>query len=61
MKTKNDPDFWDEWIKADELERLRLIKTLTPFTRGDLCHHMSATLMNSYLVDLYNKVKKPRM
>jgi len=51
-------EFWLDWIDADELERLKMIKTLTPFTRGGLCRHMSATLMNSYLVDLYNAVKK---
>jgi hypothetical protein len=40
-------EFWLDWIEADELERLKMIKTLTPFTR-----------VNSYLVDLYNAVKK---
>jgi hypothetical protein len=53
-----DTEFWEKWIKADELNRLKLVKTLTPFTRGGLCRHMTATLMNSYLVDLYNTVKK---
>jgi len=53
-----DEDFWDEWIKADEKERRRLVGTLPPFHRGHICRYMTATLMNKYLVDLYNKVKK---
>ena len=51
-------NFWKEWVEADELERIKIIKTLTPFTRGGLCRHMSATLMNSYLRDLYDYMKR---
>lgn len=58
MKKDISDDFWDEWIKADELERIKLVGTLTPFQRGKICRFMTATLFNSYLVDLYNKVKK---
>jgi len=50
----SDPGFWDKWTKADEVERLKLVRTLSPFTHGGVCQHMTATLMNSYLVDLYN-------
>lgn len=50
-------EFWEKWMKADELEKVRLVGTLTPFTRGRVCRYMTATLMNSYLVDLYNKLK----
>jgi len=51
-------DFWKEWVKADELERIKMIKTLPPFRRGGLARYVSATLLNSYLTDLYNQVKK---
>lgn len=50
--------FWREWVKAEELERLKMIKTLPPFRRGGIAHYMTAALLNSYLVDLYNEVKK---
>jgi hypothetical protein len=53
-------EFWKKWIKADELERIKLVKTLTPFTRGGVCRQMHATLMNSYLVDLYNCSKRQK-
>jgi hypothetical protein len=51
-------EFWNKWIKADELERIKIVRSLPCFTRGGICRYMNATLMNSYLVDLYNKVKK---
>lgn len=53
-----DAEFWDKWIEADEIDRIALVGTLTPFTRGKVCRYMTATLMNSYLVDLYNKMNK---
>lgn len=56
----SDPGFWDKWTKADELGRLKLVRTLSPFTRGGICQHMTATLMNSYLVDLYNFMRKEK-
>lgn len=52
-----DAEFWKKWIEADELDKIRLVGTLTPFTRGRVCRYMTATLMNSYLVDLYNYAK----
>ena len=51
-------NFWKEWIEADELDRVKIIKTLPPFRRGGLAHYVTASLMNSYLVDLYNHLKK---
>jgi hypothetical protein len=50
--------FWRRWVEADELERLKMVRTLPCFSRGAVCRYMTATLMNSYLVDLYNEVKK---
>jgi hypothetical protein len=45
-------------VEADELDRIKIIKTLPPFRRGGLAHYMTAALLNSYLVDLYNHTKK---
>jgi hypothetical protein len=49
--------FWKKWVDADEMERLKLIKTLPAFNRGNICRYMTATLMNSYLKDLYEEIK----
>jgi len=49
--------FWEQWIEADEVERLKLIRSLPPFSRGGLCRMMTATLLNSYLIDLYKEMK----
>ena len=46
--------FWLNWMEADELERIRLIKTL-PVEFTPTC---SATIINSYLVDLFEAVKQ---
>lgn len=51
-------EFWKTWAKGNEIERLKLVRTLTPFSRGGATHYMTATVMNSYLVDLYNYAKK---
>ena len=51
-------DFWKDWIEADEVERLRMVRTLPPFSRGAVCCYMTATLMNSYLKDLHDEMKK---
>jgi len=50
-------EFWKTWEKGNEVERLKLIRTLTPFSRGGATHYMTATMMNSYLVDLHNYMK----
>lgn len=50
--------FWREWIEADEVERLRIVRTLPAFSRGGVCRYMTVTLMNSYLKDLYDETKK---
>lgn len=49
--------FWRRWIEADEVERLKMIRTLPAFSRGGICRFMTATLMNSYLVDLYKEME----
>ena len=54
---KEEKRFWEHWIEADEVERLKLIRTLPPFSRGGLCRVMTATLLNSYLIDLYKEMK----
>ena len=54
---KEEKRFWEQWIEADEVERLKLIRTLPPFSRGGLCRVMTATLLNSYLIDLYKEMK----
>ena len=43
-------DFWLDWMEADELGRLKLIKTL-PIEKEYV------TLLNSYLVDLYETIQ----
>lgn len=48
--------FWRKWIEADEMERIAIVKLLPTFQRGGVTHHMTATLMNSYLRDLLNEV-----
>ena len=54
---KEEKRFWEQWIEADEVERLKLIRTLPPFSRGGLCRVMTAMLLNSYLIDLYKEMK----
>lgn len=49
--------FWGRWMEADEMERLKMIKTLPAFQRGNICRYMTATLFNSYLNDLYLEMK----
>ena len=50
--------FWRRWIEADEVERWKMVRTLPCFSRGGVCRYMTATLMQSYLKDLYDEVKK---
>jgi len=50
--------FWKKWIEADEIERLRMVRTLPAFSRGGACRYMTVTLFNSYLKDFYDEVKK---
>lgn len=51
--------FWRGWIEApSDIERLKMLRTLPSFRRGGIAHYMTATLLNSYLRDLYNEVKK---
>lgn len=49
--------FWRKWIEADEMEKIDIIRLLPTFQRGGVTHHMTATLMNSYLRDLYQEMK----
>jgi hypothetical protein len=58
MKKEDEKPFWRRWIEADEVERLKLVRTLPCFQRGGICRYMTATLMNSYLKDLYKEAKK---
>ena len=46
--------FWQRWLKADELERLRILKELPIFRLVDdpLAQGLTPTLLNSYLLDL---------
>lgn len=48
--------FWKQWVDADEIGRIKLIKTLPAFNRG-YARFMTATLLNSYLNDLYQEIK----
>ena len=47
--------FWERWLKADELEKVKLVLTLTlpspQVEPKELYEHHCATLINSYLVD----------
>ena len=46
--------FWSRWSRADELEKVELVKTLTlpqRFEDEAVYIHGCATLVNSYLVD----------
>jgi hypothetical protein len=51
-------EFWKTWANSDEIARLKLVKTLPPFRRGGIGHYVTAGLVNSYLVGLYNYAKK---
>jgi hypothetical protein len=47
--------FWDKWIAADELERVKLVETLPLVTASHVppfLKYPTAVLVNSYLVDL---------
>lgn len=46
-----DSMFWLDWAESDELNRLRMIKTL-PIPKD------MVTLFNSYLTDLYESVRQ---
>lgn len=50
--------FWRRWTEADEMEQLKMVRTLPCFQRGGICRYMTATLMQSYLKDLFNEVKE---
>lgn len=41
--------FWKKWEKANELEAIRLVRTLPGFDS-----HQKASLLNSYLTDMYH-------
>lgn len=58
---KNKPlgtKFWDRWLKANELERLKIVEEL-PLFRGEHTVEtiVSSTLINSYFVDLANHLE----
>lgn len=50
--------FWRKWIEADDVRRLEMVRSLTPFNRGAVCRYMTATLLNSYIKDFYDEMKK---
>jgi len=55
----SDKSFWKGWIEApDDLERLKMLRSLPPFRRGGIAHYMTATLLNSYLKDLFHEMKR---
>ena len=43
-------EFWCNWMEADEIDKLKLIKSL-PIDKE------LVTLLNSYLVDLYETIQ----
>jgi len=45
--------FWDKWYPAGELERLKLVETLT-----GMKNYSTASLANSYLTDLAEYLEK---
>ena len=48
-------EFWDNWRSADEIERLKIVETLTLPSRklkGDDYKYSCASLINSYLTEL---------
>jgi len=45
-------DFWKKWIKANAIEKTRLVETL-PILKDVRCPLFSASLVNSYFEDLY--------
>lgn len=46
--------FWEKWFIADDIERLKLIRTLSVFSDHKNASYITPTLLNSYLEDLYN-------
>ena len=48
--------FWKQWLDANELNKVRLVETLTLPSQAiddkELYEHHCAVLMNSYLCDL---------
>ena len=48
MKESIQEIFWEKWFSANELERLKLVQTLTGFKDN----YSQASLLNSYLNDL---------
>jgi len=44
--------FWDKWMEANELEKIKLVKQLLQVSSID------ATLLNSYFIDLLEYFKK---
>lgn len=53
--------FWEKWCKANELEKVELVETLTlpsPRLKGKDYKYHCASLINSYLVDLVEYLEK---
>ena len=57
-------DFWERWLKANELKKVEMIKTLPIAKDTKIIHkgfeHTVATLLNSYLVDLKDYLTKDK-
>jgi hypothetical protein len=48
--------FWDKWTAADEIEKVKLVATLSIVTSNTVppfLKHSTAVFVNSYLMDLY--------
>lgn len=54
-------DFWQKWEEADDVTKLKLVKTLPIFDGWDKvnlnCPMFTPTVVNSYFVDLYTYCK----
>ena len=56
-----DTKFWERWVKADELERHRILEELPIFKKGEpFAFGVTTTLLNSYFEDLLHYLKEAR-
>lgn len=54
--------FWQEWLGADELRRLKMVKTLPIFNKGKPDYkRLTATLLNSYFEDLEKEIARGKV
>ena len=54
-------EFWEKWIKANEIKKEKLVGMLPLFANGSVkCPFFSVNMINSYFEDLYLYMNKKK-